>query len=254
MQDHAQEGASMDRRSALAALGLAGFAAAAGGAPGLRPLLSATDLGWDAEKGEYVLPPLPYDAAALEPHIDAETMRIHHGKHHAGYVAGLNAAIARLGELRGPKTEPALLQHWQRQLSFHAGGHFNHTLFWRGMAPAEGGGGGGAPTGTLREAIDASFGAFDAFLWQFMQAAVTVEASGWAWLVLEPVSGRLMVSQMENQQKLLIPGAVPLLGVDVWEHAYYLRYQNRRMDYVGAFLRVINWPEVQRRLDAARGA
>ncbi|MCA9302675.1 MAG: superoxide dismutase [Phycisphaerales bacterium] len=197
-----------------------------------------------------MLPDLPYGYDALEPAIDAETMTIHHDKHHAGYVAGLNKALAMLHAIRWEKGDPGTIQHWERQLSFHAGGHVNHTLFWTGMAPANHGGG-GEPTGKLADAIKRDFGSFDKFSWQFQAAAKSVEGSGWGWLVYEPMSARLMITQMQNQQQMMFAGAVPLLGVDVWEHAYYLRYQNRRADYLAAFMGIVNWPEIERRFAAA---
>ncbi len=240
----------MSRRQAMATLGAAGAVLAGAGAQasGAAP---DDPLGFDAKAGEFVLPSLPYAPDALEPHIDAETMRIHHDRHHAGYVRGLNRAMAELARIRSGQGDASLLAHWQRQLSFHGGGHANHTLFWFGMAPA-GEGGGGRPTGALRAAIDRAFGDHDAFERHFQAAAGSVEGSGWGWLCYEPISGGLVISQMLNQQDLLFPGAVPLLGVDVWEHAYYLKYQNRRSDYVAAFLRVVNWPEIARRYERAR--
>ena len=235
----------ISRRHALGAIaggaGAMGFGSVA---------LSREELGWNDQTKSYELPPLPYAPNALAPHIDERTMLIHHGKHHAGYVRGLNRALDKLHECRSSE-DADLIQHWERQLSFHAGGHINHTLFWSGMAP-EGKGGGGRPTGGLATQIERDFGSFDRMLWQFKAAAKSVEGSGWAWLVWEPLGRRLLVTQMENQQKLMFPGGVPLLGVDVWEHAYYLRYQNMRGDYLEAFTNVINWPEVGRRFDRAR--
>lgn len=217
-------------------------------------LLTAEDLGYDAAKGEYVLPPLPYAPDALEPHIDAQTMSIHHGRHHAAYVNGLNNAIRKLAEIRDGTGDPALVAFWQRQLSFHGGGHVNHTIFWKTMAPADqNGGGGGQPQSELADAIAASFGSFAKFASHFAAAAGSVEGSGWAWLCVEPMSGRLIISHMQSQQDLMFPGAVPLMGVDVWEHAYYLKYQNRRADYVRAFMNVINWPAVAERYARAKG-
>ncbi|QKK10138.1 MAG: superoxide dismutase [Planctomycetota bacterium] len=226
---------------ALIGSGLAFAGAASAGQPENDSFLP---IGWDAEASEYVLPKLPYAFDALEPHLDAQTMQIHHGKHHAGYVRGLNAALAALAEARA-SGDASLVQYWSRKVSFHGSGHVNHTLFWLGMAPA-GKGGGGQPSGPLAEAINRDFGGFDKFSWQFQAAARSVEGSGWGWLVHEPISGRLTVVQVENQQKLLMTGCVPLLGIDVWEHAYYLKYQNRRADYVAAFMNVINWGHVQR--------
>ncbi len=242
---------TIDRRTALGVLGATGLAAI-GASASRANAHTAASLGWNDTKLAYELPPLPYAFDALEPYIDAQTMEIHHDKHHAGYVRGLNAALDQLHAMRAETTDAATLQYWQRQLSFHAGGHLNHALFWTGMAPADAGGG-GTPTGVLAEAIIRNFGSYDRFAWQFQRAAATVEASGWAWLVYEPTASMLMISQMENQQKLLVPGSIPLLGVDVWEHAYYLKYQNRRATYLEAFMNVINWPEIQRRYEAARG-
>jgi len=259
MQEETADNA-MDRRTALGAIGgmgVAGVAALGATATSSyagRTVLSPAALGWNAKKQAYELPELPYAYDALEPHIDAQTMAIHHDKHHAGYVRGLNKALDQLDAIRQDKGDPGTIQFWQRKLSFHAGGHFNHSLFWTGMAPesAGDGGGGGEATGSLAAAIDLDFGSFDKFSWAFQRAAATVEGSGWGWLVYEPIAGRLLITQMENQQKLFIPGCVPLLGVDVWEHAYYLKYQNHRATYLEAFMNVINWPEIQRRFDAAR--
>lgn len=236
----------VDRRAAMGAMALIGSGLAFAGAAnaGQPESNSFLPIGWDAEAGEYALPPLPYSYEALEPHLDAQTMRIHHEKHHAGYVRGLNAALKALEAARA-SGDASLMQHWSKQVSFHGSGHVNHTLFWLGMAPA-GKGGGGKPAGALADAINRDFGGFDQFSWHFQAAAKSVEGSGWGWLVHEPISGRLAVVQMENQQKLLMTGCVPLLGIDVWEHAYYLKYQNRRADYVAAFMNVINWGHVQR--------
>tara|TARA_R110002072_G_scaffold42539_2_gene120161 strand:- start:3434 stop:4201 length:768 start_codon:yes stop_codon:yes gene_type:complete len=213
--------------------------------------LSTLDLGFDEKTKEYTLPDLPYDYDALAPHIDVITMTIHHTKHHAGYVKGLNNALKQLESIRNG-ADASTLQHWQRQLSFHAGGHINHSLFWTGMAPSNNGGGGTA-SGTLAKAIERDFGSFDNFSSQFQNAAKSVEGSGWGWLIYEPMSKRLLITQMQNQQDMMFAGAIPLLGVDVWEHAYYLTYQNRRADYIAEFMKVINWKEVQRRYDAATG-
>lgn len=256
MHDEATSDA-MDRRTAMSTMGGMGVV----GAAALGSVASATSprtsvrteemLGWNKQKMAYELPELPYAYDALEPSIDAKTMHIHHDKHHAGYVKGLNTALDQLHSIRMEKGDPGTIQFWERKLSFHAGGHFNHSLFWTGMAP-ESAGGGGEPTGTLAEAIRLDFGSFDKFSWAFQRAAATVEGSGWGWLVYEPHARRLLITQMENQQKLFIPGCVPLLGVDVWEHAYYLKYQNHRATYLQAFMDVINWPEIQRRYDEAR--
>lgn len=247
----------ISRRNAiasLAALSAAGVVASASKVTGTSKaaLLSMDDLGWDAQLGEYVLPELPYGYDALSSVIDEETMRIHHDKHHSGYVKGVNTALKALEAIRWDTGDAAIIQHWQRQLSFNMGGHVNHTLFWSGMK-SEFSGGGGQPTGNLLNAIKNDFGSFGKFSNQFTLAASKVEGSGWGWLIYEPMSKRLMVTQMQNQQDMMFAGAVPLLGVDVWEHAYYLKYQNRRADYVAAFMSVINWDEVSRRYEAARG-
>jgi len=235
---------NLDRRTALGAITALGSGALLAGAATTKAQPEAADamlaLGWDEQAGVYTLPPLPYAPDALEPHIDAQTMSLHHGKHHAGYVAGLNSALAALRAARDAG-DAALIQHWSRQVSFHGSGHVNHTLFWLGMSPD----GGGKPSGPLGAAIDRDFGSFEKFSWQFQAAAKSVEGSGWGWLALEPIARRLVVLQGENQQKLMMTGVVPLLGIDVWEHAYYLKYQNRRADYVAAFMHVIHWEHVQ---------
>ncbi len=207
------------------------------------PAITAAQLGWDAAKGEYVLPALPYPKEALEPHIDAATMEVHHAKHHAAYVAGLNKALAELRRIREGQGDPGLVKHWSRELAFHGAGHFNHCLFWLGMAPA-GKGGGGQPGGELAKAIERDFGTFEKFAAHLKAAAGQVEGGGWAWLAAEPASRRLLVLQVEKQQDMFPAGLIPLLGIDVWEHAYYLKYQNRRSDYVNAFMSVANWPFV----------
>ncbi|RMH28503.1 MAG: superoxide dismutase [Planctomycetota bacterium] len=227
-----------------AAVGGRAFAQQAGG-----PALAGV---WDDAAGRYTLPPLAYGYDALEPHIDAQTMRIHHDRHHAGYVRGANAALEALDAIRAGVGDAGLIKHWERQLAFHASGHINHSIFWRTMAPA-GAGGGGEPAGALARAIDRDFGSFGAFTTHFIAAAASVEGAGWGWLVYEPVSGRLRITQTMNQQNDGIQGAVPLLGVDVWEHAYYLRYQNRRREYLAAFMNVIDWAAVGARFDAAAG-
>lgn len=225
-------------------------AASSGGAGGRPPLLSPDELGWDAAKGEYTLPPMPYAYDALEPHLDATTMEIHHTRHHAAYVKGLNTALARLAEIRAGTGDASLIKHWSREVSFHGAGHVNHALFWVTMAPA-GAGGGGEPIGSLAAAIARDFGSFGAFATHFKGAANAVEGSGWAWLVHEPTADRLLVLQGEKQQDMMVTGVTPLLGVDVWEHAYYLRYQSRRADYVNAFMNVVNWTRVARHFDGA---
>lgn len=195
----------------------------------------------------FELPKLPYEYAALEPHIDTKTMEIHHGKHHQAYVTNLNNAIA------GTDVEKLSLEEINKNISKYpvavrnnGGGHFNHSLFWTVMKP----GGGGAPSGALGEAISKQFGSFDEFKTQFAQAAATRFGSGWAWLIVK-ADKSLAISSTPNQDNPLMDIAevkgTPVLGLDVWEHAYYLHYQNRRPDYVSAFWNVINWDEVARR-------
>ena len=213
---------------------------------------SAAGPGWNAAKGEYELPPLPYGYDALEPHIDEQTMRIHHGKHHQGYVNGLNKAMKKLQEIRDGDADAGLIKHWSRELSFHGAGHVNHTMLWESMAPA-GEGGGGYAEGKLAERILRDFCSFEQMAAQFKAAAKAVEGSGWGWLVYEPTAGKLLVIQGEKQQDMMMTGVVPLLGVDVWEHAYYLKYQNERGKYLDAFMNVINWQEIARRYHAAIG-
>lgn len=240
------------RREVLLGAGGAALALAAGGSlarDGHNHAHTALP-GYDKAKGEYVLPPLPYAPEALEPHIDAQTMTIHHGRHHAGYVRGLNTALRKLAEIRNGTGDATTIEHWSRELNFNAGGHVNHALFWAGMAPANAGGG-GQPEGDLLAAIERDFGSYAKFAAHFRAASASVEGSGWGWLVYEPVAGRLLITQMHNQQLGLFTGVVPLLGVDVWEHAYYLRYQNRRGDYIDAFMSVVNWSEIASRFAAA---
>jgi Fe-Mn family superoxide dismutase len=200
----------------------------------------------------YALPKLAYAYDALEPYIDARTMEIHYSKHHAGYVAKLNAAVA--GTLWAKKPAEELVAHLDRlpesirtAVRNNGGGHVNHTLFWSVMS----GKGGGQPKGGLAKAIDDHLGGFDAFAKQFSNAATSQFGSGWAWLSLDPAQKRLVVTNTPNQDSPLTAGLLPILGVDVWEHAYYLKYQNRRADYVTAFFNVIDWDAVRARFDSA---
>ena len=196
------------------------------------------------------LPALPYDYTALEPHIDEQTMRIHHDKHHAGYVNNLNNALKDHADLAGlPLVD--LLADLNRvpegirgAVRNNGGGHANHTLFWEVMAP----GGASAPDGDLAKAIDGAFGSFEAFKETFTKAGMTRFGSGWAWLVRS--GSGLAVESTANQDSPLMEGKVPILGCDVWEHAYYLKYQNRRADYLAAFWNVVNWTDVARRFAA----
>lgn len=192
------------------------------------------------------LPDLPYAFDALEPHIDARTMEIHHDKHHAGYTNNLNAAIEGT-DLADQSIEKILSSVGDNAgLRNNGGGYYNHNLFWQVMSPN----GGGTPSGELGEAINSAFGSFDSFKETFSKAAATRFGSGWAWLCVHP-GGKLEVCSTANQDNPLMPGigceGHPILGLDVWEHAYYLNYQNRRPDYVAAFFNVINWDDVARR-------
>lgn len=251
------------RREALASLaGMSGIAAFSFGAfcqtaDPTAPITTAKPIAapvaslaaFDLTKGEYVLPPLPYASDALEPLIDKATMELHHGKHHAAYITGANRALKELASIRDGG-DAGLVRHWARELSFHLGGHVNHTLFWNMMAPV-GQGGGGEPAGALMAAIRRDFGSFEKFVAHFKANALQVEGGGWGWLVLDTLSKRLVLIQMESQQDRFIAGAVPILGVDVWEHAYYLKYQNKRSDYVDTFMKLINWRFCEQLFDVA---
>jgi superoxide dismutase, Fe-Mn family len=239
---------SMSRRTAIGSLAAAGLAATGVSATARSGSVRAEPVS-GKELGEYTLPDLPYAYDALEPVIDEQTMRIHHTKHHAGYVRGLNNAMERLAAIRAGDEDASALEHWLAKLSFHAGGHLNHSLFWANMAPASQAT--PEPTGPLADAILKNFCSFAQFSQHFRDSAKAVEGSGWAWLTYEPTANRLLVLQMHNQQHSVFAGAVPLLGIDVWEHAYYLNYQNRRADYVEAFMSIINWTEVSNRYAAA---
>ena len=201
----------------------------------------------------YQLPAMPYAYDALEPHIDAQTMEIHYTKHHQTYVNNLNAALE--GEALADLPIDDLMRRIQDvpeakrgAVTNNGGGHANHSLFWSVMAPN----GGGQPQGQIASAIDEQLGGYDAFKEAFTKAALTRFGSGWAWLSVTPEK-KLVVESTGNQDSPLMKGNTPILGLDVWEHAYYLRYQNRRPDYIGAFYNVINWPEVERRYQAAMG-
>ena len=192
---------------------------------------------------KHVLPELPYAHSALEPHYDEATLKLHHGKHHQGYVDGLNKAEEKLNEARAT-LDFSLIKHWEREVAFHGSGHLLHTLFWSNMSPN----GGGEPTGLLLEDINSSFGSFEAFKKQFSAAAAAVEGSGWALLVHSKEFKGLRILTIEKHQDVSLIGAVPLLTVDVWEHAYYLKYQNRRADWIAAWWNIVNWEDVQNRL------
>lgn len=201
----------------------------------------------------HVLPALPYPANALEPYIDEQTMIIHHDRHHNTYVTNLNAALESAPELQSKSVEElisnldAVPESIRTAVRNNGGGHANHSLFWKVIGP----GGGGAPTGAVAAAIDSDLGGFDKFKEDFTKAATTRFGSGWAWLVVGK-DGKLAVTSTPNQDSPLFEGLTPILGLDVWEHAYYLKYQNKRPDYIAAFWNVINWDEVNRRYEAAK--
>lgn len=201
----------------------------------------------------HTLPALPYAYDALEPHIDAKTMEIHHSRHHQTYINNLNAALADLPELAALPLEALLARidslpaQVQGAVRNHGGGHANHSLFWQVMSPQ----GGGEPDGELAAAILRDLGGLEAFKQAFTQAALSRFGSGWAWLVVDG-RGKLQVVSSANQDSPLMKGLTPILGLDVWEHAYYLKYQNKRPDYIAAFYNVIDWDEVARRYVAAR--
>jgi Fe-Mn family superoxide dismutase len=199
------------------------------------------------QMGQCKLPPLPYAYDRLEPYIDTETVTIHHDKHHAGYVKGLNIAMAELEKAR-TSGDFQLIKHWSRELAFNGSGHVLHSLYWANMSP-----GGGNPKGEIMAAINSSFGGFDQFKKQFVSATKAVEASGWGILAYEPYMGNLVILQAEKHQDLAIWGVYPLLVCDVWEHAYYLKYQNRRGDYVDNFFKIIHWAEVGKRYSKVKG-
>ncbi len=200
----------------------------------------------------HTLPALPYAYDALEPHIDAKTMEIHHSRHHQTYVTNLNAALAGLPELAALPLEALLARidslpaQVQGAVRNHGGGHANHSLFWQVMSPQ----GGGEPDGELAAAMERDLGGLEAFKQAFTQAALSRFGSGWAWLVVDG-RGKLQVVSSANQDSPLMEGLTPILGLDVWEHAYYLKYQNKRPDYIAAFYNVIDWDEVARRYVAA---
>ncbi|WP_025028577.1 superoxide dismutase [Caldalkalibacillus mannanilyticus] len=201
---------------------------------------------------KHELPALPYAHNALEPHIDAQTMEIHHGRHHATYINNLNAALEGHEDLQKKSIEAliadmnAVPESIRGAVRNNGGGHANHTLFWEVMSPN----GGGAPKGSIADAITSTFESFENFKEEFTKAGLTRFGSGWAWLVVH--NGKLEVTSTPNQDSPLMEGKTPILGVDVWEHAYYLNYQNKRPDYINAFFNVVNWDEVNKRFEAAK--
>ncbi len=192
------------------------------------------------------LPELTWPTDALEPFLDARTVELHHGKHHRGYVDGLNAALERQHAARAAG-DHALVKHLAREVAFHGGGHALHSIFWTNLTPQ----GGGEPEGPLGDAIRRDFGGFGAFRSELRTASITVEGSGWGALMAAPPTGALAVAQIEKHHHQLVPGWIPVLVIDVWEHAYYLNYQNRRAEFVDAVLdHLVNWSDVARRWQA----
>lgn len=196
---------------------------------------------------KYVLPELPYAYDALEPHISAEIMELHHSKHHQNYVNGANAALEKLEAARKDGSIAAVVTALSKDLAFNLGGHTNHSLFWENLGPN----GGGKPTGALAAAIDADFGSFEEFQKHFAAAALGLQGSGWAVLAYDKIGERLVIEQMTDQQGNLSIDLVPLLLLDMWEHAFYLQYKNVKADYVAAVWNVFNWDEVAARYAAA---
>jgi Fe-Mn family superoxide dismutase len=236
----------MSRRDALKGIGLGGLgiamaARAADGADEGAKTMAAPG------PQPYSLPELPYKS--LEPAIDDATLALHHDKHHAGYVKGANAAIEALAKARDAGDFGAV-KHWERELAFHGSGHALHALYWASMWSN----GRGEPSGELAKAVEASFGSAEKMLAQFAAATKAVEASGWGVLAWEPMGRRLVILQAERHQDLTVWGCVPILVCDVWEHAYYLKYQNRRPDYVDAWMKIIDWESASARFKAAAKA
>ncbi|MEA9983719.1 superoxide dismutase [Subtercola sp. RTI3] len=194
---------------------------------------------------EYTLPDLPYDYAALEPHISATIMQLHHDKHHATYVAGANTALAQLADARDSENLAAV-NKLEKDLAFNLGGHVNHSIFWTNLSPE-----GGEPTGELSSAIDENFGSFDKFKAHFTAVALGVQGSGWSVLAYDVIGKKISIFQLFDQQGNVPFGLVPLLMLDVWEHAYYIDYKNVRADYVKAFWNIVNWENVAARYAAA---
>ena len=197
---------------------------------------------------KYILPDLDYDFAALEPHISGRIMQLHHGKHHAAYVAGANATLDLMAEARD-KNDLTWINKLQKDLAFNLGGHVNHSIFWKNLSAA----GGDKPTGELAAAIDEFFGSYDGFRAHFTATAMGIQGSGWSILAWDVLGQRLIIEQLYDQQGNLVAASVPLLMLDMWEHAFYLDYQNVKADYVAAFWNIVNWQDVQARFEAARG-
>lgn len=196
---------------------------------------------------KYTLPELPYDYAALEPHYAGRLLELHHKKHHAAYVTGANTTIDKLAEARD-KSDFAAINQLEKSLAFHISGHILHSLLWNNMSPK----GGGEPSGELAAAVKESFGSFDGMKRQLTEAAMNIQGSGWGALAWEPLSKRLVVEQVYDHQGNIGNGTVPVLVLDMWEHAYYLQYMNEKGDWVKAFWQVANWPDVAQRLAKVR--
>jgi Fe-Mn family superoxide dismutase len=197
---------------------------------------------------KYTLPDLDYDFAALEPHISGRIMQLHHGKHHAAYVTGANSTLDLMAEARD-KNDLTWINKLQKDLAFNLGGHVNHSIFWKNLSAA----GGDKPTGDLAAAIDEFFGSYDGFRAHFTATAMGIQGSGWSILAWDVLGQRLIIEQLYDQQGNLVAASVPLLMLDMWEHAFYLDYQNVKSDYVAAFWNIVNWQDVQARFEAARG-
>jgi Fe-Mn family superoxide dismutase len=197
---------------------------------------------------KYTLPDLAYDFAALEPHISGRIMQLHHGKHHAAYVTGANATLDLMAEAR-EKNDLTWINKLQKDLAFNLGGHVNHSIFWKNLSAS----GGDKPTGELAAAIDEYFGSFDGFRAHFSANAMGIQGSGWSILAWDVLGQRLIIEQLYDQQGNLVAASVPLLMLDMWEHAFYLDYQNVKADYVAAFWNIVSWQDVQARFEAARG-
>ncbi|MEK9602695.1 MAG: superoxide dismutase [Pontimonas sp.] len=195
----------------------------------------------------YSLPELTYDYAALEPHISARIMELHHSKHHKAYVDGANNALAQMAEARETGSF-ANINRLEKDLAFHLGGHVNHSIFWTNLAPDAG----GTPEGDVASAMDEYFGSFDAFKAHFQAASLGIQGSGWGVLSWDPVGSRLVIQQLFDQQANTAQGTIPILQLDMWEHAFYLDYQNVKADYVAAFWHIVNWENVAKRFEAAR--
>jgi Fe-Mn family superoxide dismutase len=197
---------------------------------------------------KYTLPDLDYDFAALEPHISGRIMQLHHGKHHAAYVAGANSTLDLMAEARD-KSDLTWINKLQKDLAFNLGGHVNHSIFWKNLSAA----GGDKPTSELAAAIDEFFGSYDGFRAHFTANAMGIQGSGWSILAWDVLGQRLIIEQLYDQQGNLVAASVPLLMLDMWEHAFYLDYQNVKADYVAAFWNIVNWQDVQARFESARG-